>query len=705
MVPKFNSKHERSTSPNIVTVKSVRRVTLDKPVAVCDLTVAKHHNFALASGVYVHNCEKARSPHHEIIKLRGVGVNAQKAESSKTLGNREIKLIIKALGIKPGETDLSKMRTHDITILTDADQDGKHIASLLLAFFKVYYPELVRQGRIRYINGPLYMGQLRDTRKFGDTKEEVLAQFEAKSRNGVRLTRLKGWGECFEILSHVQTAHGQLRLGDIVAGQPEGWSVLANPVQVVDGNGDLRTVTRVFRKKSACVRVRAGGRSLTCTEDHMFMVVADGAMTWVRAGDLQKGDVVLTSRSGTFGASVAFDVSSIYVNLPAGSSTRAGRVPTSMTPELARLLGYLVADGSNTTAIYSGEYPDVVDDIVHCFETCFPDEKARIRQLRDGASKGEVVCLSDATYVSRFFSLVGYNKGVRAHTKDVPWSVSRAPRECVAAFIQGVFESDGYFGDWANGYIEHYTASEQLAISMSVLLGMFGIHAAYSEEKNVMNPFTKERSGSNGYTLKLYGNDVDIYVREIGLRSPTKTAKLQHLVTGSIQRNTNTDVLFGVKDAIKKLRATLTVDQVRRCRIGFSTGARDISYAELRKNADVVDRIRDVAPEIAETLEYALKHNPRFIHVESVDPVEGEHEVADLEVPESHSYIANGIVVHNCQPDQLAEVAFEPKTRRITTLTMDVDDEVRIGHIMGKDVEHRKDLLSNGVDDDAEEVA
>lgn len=195
MRSKFHSKHERSTSPNLVTVKAVRRITLENPVPVCDLTVPKYHNFALASGPYVHNCEKARSPHHEIIKLRGVGVNAQKAESGKTLGNREIKLIIKALGIKPGETDLSKMRTHDITILTDADQDGKHIASLLLAFFKVYYPELVRQGRIRYINGPLYMGQLRDTRKFGDTKEEVLAQFEAKSRNGVRLTRMKGWGE------------------------------------------------------------------------------------------------------------------------------------------------------------------------------------------------------------------------------------------------------------------------------------------------------------------------------------------------------------------------------------------------------------------------------------------------------------------------------------------------------------------------------
>ena len=140
-------------------------------------------------------CEKARKPHHEILKLRGVGVNAQKAAPGSVLDNPEVRLIIRALGIKPGETDLSKMRTYYVTILTDADQDGKHIASLLLVFFKVYYPELIRQGRLRCIRGPLFMGQIRDRRKFGDTKEDVYEQFENKLQTQIRLTRLKGWGE------------------------------------------------------------------------------------------------------------------------------------------------------------------------------------------------------------------------------------------------------------------------------------------------------------------------------------------------------------------------------------------------------------------------------------------------------------------------------------------------------------------------------
>jgi DNA gyrase/topoisomerase IV subunit B len=182
-----------STTP--VRVKSVRRIKLAKPVDVYDLSVPKYENFALASGVFVHNCRQARMKHHEILMLRGVGINAERKTAAQVLANKEVRLLIKALGIKPGETDLSKMRVGSITILTDADPDGKHIASLLLAVFKVYFPEIVRQKKLRYINGPLFMGQVKDTRFFGDSKDEIIQQFPASIRPQIRMTRFKGWGE------------------------------------------------------------------------------------------------------------------------------------------------------------------------------------------------------------------------------------------------------------------------------------------------------------------------------------------------------------------------------------------------------------------------------------------------------------------------------------------------------------------------------
>jgi topoisomerase-4 subunit B len=178
-----------------IRVKSVRRIKLAKPIDVCDLSVPKYENFALASGVFVHNCRQARMKHHEILMLRGVSINAQRQDSSRVLANKEIRLLIKALGIKPGEKDLSKMRVGSITILTDADPDGKHIASLLLAFFKVYYPEIVRQKKLRYVNGPLFMGQVKENRIFGDSKDEIVSKFPAGIRAQIRMTRFKGWGE------------------------------------------------------------------------------------------------------------------------------------------------------------------------------------------------------------------------------------------------------------------------------------------------------------------------------------------------------------------------------------------------------------------------------------------------------------------------------------------------------------------------------
>lgn len=138
---------------------------------------------------------QAKHPHHEILKLRGVSINAQRQTSGKVLANAEIRLLIKALGIKPHETDLSKMRVGSIVILTDADPDGKHIASLLLAFFKIYYPEIVRQRKLRSVNGPLFMAQHKDVRFFGDSREEVTEKFQPSIRQSVRVTRFKGWGE------------------------------------------------------------------------------------------------------------------------------------------------------------------------------------------------------------------------------------------------------------------------------------------------------------------------------------------------------------------------------------------------------------------------------------------------------------------------------------------------------------------------------
>ncbi|MCS7190233.1 MAG: hypothetical protein NZ843_01375, partial [Fimbriimonadales bacterium] len=314
-------------------------------------------------------------------------------------------------------------------------------------------------------------------------------------------------------------------------------------------------------------------------------------------------------------------------------NTRFCDLPRHLTPNLAYWLGLLVGDG---TVIYQNAV---------CFSTAddfLAEQFCSLSESLFGYTPTRKRNGKDFSISSRYLRCWLYELGLdytNAHGKRIPDSILRAPRDVVIAFLQGLFDTDGYVSEkYGNVFLS--TASEQLAREVQMLLLNLGIVASLRQ---------KVIKGDTYYELAIHGEDAIRFHTTVGFRLERKRKRSEK---ASPVRHPNKGGIPYLEALLRQIHQRIVNTRNKPCALRsrksieslfytYVPAGRNPSYHKIKELLEYCEECGVECDELKEIVRRNYLYD-KVVHIELSEAV-----VYDLNIEPDHNYIAQGFVSHN----------------------------------------------------------
>lgn len=437
--------------------------------------------------------------------------------------------------------------------------------------------------------------------------------------------------------SLIDTENGLMQIEDYLPKNDVNKIVAECDLTVTTADGQ-RKAKRWYKKgERDCIAIATENKNFQVTGSVTTKVLVlnpDMSMDWKPLNKITKDDYIAIKRdSYCWGKNVifekTFDGANLKYKMPYVS-------PKKMTPALAKVCGYLVAEGhiKNAVVSFCNGQEDIGNHYALLFNALFNAEK---KSIWNGKARAYYTKI-EARVVADFLEYIGLKGDARS--KEIPWSVMQSSKKCNAAFLQGYFEGDINKED----YTAH-TYSKKLAKQLQATLLKFGIVAKIFDKEDSYG--RQDKTKSNKYSvLAIQGTDRKLFKERIGL----KFYDLRDVGEASL------------KDSIPYLKGVLASYKVGNNSYKTECGntkllklksylGKCVNYAKTNK-PEFLETLSEHFPMLHEKVELLNKTN---YYWDKVDVIKHErHMVYDFTVePGEHpvlgqgSFIANGVIVHN----------------------------------------------------------